>query len=59
MRLGVFDGRDPREIKLVVFWDLPGVPVVKTVRIMQTARVRSLVRGLDHTFHNLKPTCCN
>lgn len=28
---GVSDGRDSREIKLVVFWDLPGVPVVKTL----------------------------
>ena len=31
LRLRVFDGRDFGEIKLVVFWDLPGVPVVKTL----------------------------
>lgn len=28
LRLRVFDGRF-WEIKLIVFWDLPGVPVVK------------------------------
>lgn len=28
----VFDGRDSWEIKLIVFWDLPGVPVVKILR---------------------------